>query len=88
MMLWTAPPPASRCATNGILETAKEEVQRNLYTCAHGKTLKTTGRVHDDKTLLYRSQKVERGLCHSSTGAVQRPLIARSHGMSMKMPEA
>ena len=30
---------------------------RNIYVCPQGKTLKTTGRVHDGKTLLYRSSK-------------------------------
>ncbi len=30
---------------------------RNVYVCPQGKELKTTGRVHDGKTLLYRSSK-------------------------------
>jgi hypothetical protein len=30
---------------------------RNIYVCPQGKTLKTTGRVHDGKTLLYRAPK-------------------------------
>ncbi len=32
-----------------------------VYVCPHGKTLKTTGKVHDAKTLLYRARKAE---CH------------------------
>jgi transposase len=31
----------------------------NVYTCPSGKTLRTTGRVHDGKTLLYRSSKLD-----------------------------
>ena len=31
--------------------------ERDVYTCPGGKTLKTTGRVHDGKTLLYRASK-------------------------------
>lgn len=31
--------------------------ENNLYVCPLGKTLKTTGRVHDGKTLLYRASK-------------------------------
>jgi len=30
---------------------------RNVYVCPQGKTLKTTGRAHDGKTLLYRASK-------------------------------
>jgi len=31
--------------------------ETDVYTCPEGKTLKTTGKVHDAKTLLYRSSK-------------------------------
>jgi len=31
---------------------------RNLYVCPQGKPLRTTGRAHDGRTILYRSQKV------------------------------
>jgi len=31
------------------------DAERDVYTCLRGKTLKTTGKVHDGKTLLYRS---------------------------------
>jgi len=33
------------------------DTEANVYVCPEGKTLKTTGKVHDDKTLLYRSSK-------------------------------
>jgi hypothetical protein len=36
---------------------------RDLYTCRDGKVLKTTGRVHDGKTLLYRSSKQDCDPC-------------------------
>ncbi len=34
-----------------------------VYVCPKGKTLKTTGKVHDGKTLLYRSSKVDCDPC-------------------------
>ncbi len=37
--------------------------EANVYTCPGGKTLKTTGRVHDGKTLLYRASKFDCGRC-------------------------
>lgn len=36
---------------------------RNVYICAQGNILKTTGRVHDGKTLLYRSSKFDCERC-------------------------
>jgi transposase len=36
---------------------------RNVYTCPGGKVLKTTGRVHDGKTLLYRASSRDCGPC-------------------------
>mgnify|MGYP006207825633 FL=1 len=39
------------------------DARRNLYVCPQGKLLRTTGRVHDGRTLLYRSQKVECDQC-------------------------
>jgi transposase len=36
---------------------------RDLYTCPGGKTLKTTGRVHDGRTLLYRASKHDCDRC-------------------------
>ncbi len=33
------------------------DTERNIYTCPRGKTLKTTGRVHDGRTVLYRASK-------------------------------
>jgi len=33
--------------------------ERDLYICPRGKTLKTTGRVHDGKTLYYRASKLD-----------------------------
>jgi len=35
----------------------------DIYTCPAGKSLKTTGRVHDGKTILYRTSKVDCQLC-------------------------
>ena len=35
----------------------------DIYTCPAGKSLKTTGRVHDGKTILYRASKVDCQLC-------------------------
>ncbi len=37
--------------------------ERDRYVCPQGKTLKTTGRVHDGKTLLYRASKYDCGAC-------------------------
>jgi len=37
--------------------------ERDIYLCPEGRTLKTTGRVHDGKTLLYRSSKVDCDAC-------------------------
>jgi transposase len=39
------------------------DAEHNVYVCPHGRLLKTTGRVHDGRTLLYRSQKAECDLC-------------------------
>jgi hypothetical protein len=39
--------------------------ERDIYLCPEGKTLKTTGRVYDGKTLLYRSSKVDCDACPS-----------------------
>ncbi len=37
--------------------------ERGVYICPQGNTLKTTGRVHDGKTLLYRSSKLDCERC-------------------------
>jgi transposase len=37
--------------------------ERNLYTCPQGKLLRTTGRVHDGHTLLYRASKRDCAVC-------------------------
>jgi len=37
--------------------------ERDVYICPEGKTLKTTGRVHDGKTLLYRASKFDCDPC-------------------------
>lgn len=37
--------------------------ERDVYVCPEGKTLKTTGRVHGGKTLLYRSSKLDCDTC-------------------------
>jgi len=39
------------------------DAEHNVYVCPQGKLLRTTGRVHDGRTLLYRSQKAECDLC-------------------------
>jgi hypothetical protein len=39
------------------------DAEQNAYVCPQGKLLRTTGRVHDGRTLLYRSQKAECDLC-------------------------
>jgi len=36
---------------------------RNVYVCPNGKDLATTGRVHDGRTLLYRSKKADCDFC-------------------------
>jgi transposase len=35
------------------------DAEANLYRCPDGKTLKTTGRVHDGRTILYRASKFD-----------------------------
>jgi hypothetical protein len=37
--------------------------EKNEYTCPNGKALRTTGRVHDDRTILYRASKLDCGPC-------------------------
>lgn len=37
--------------------------ERDLYVCPGGKTLKTTGRVHDGQTLYYRASKLDCEAC-------------------------
>jgi len=37
--------------------------ERNCYICPQGKALRTTGRVHDSRTLLYRSKKTDCDIC-------------------------
>jgi transposase len=39
------------------------DAEHNVYVCPQDKLLRTTGRVHDGRTLLYRSQKGECDLC-------------------------
>ena len=39
------------------------DAARDLYVCPRGKTLKTTGRVHDATTLLYRASKFDCEAC-------------------------
>lgn len=39
------------------------DAEHNVYVCPQDKLLRTTGRVHDGRTLLYRSQKAECDLC-------------------------
>ena len=37
--------------------------QKNEYRCPNGKVLRTTGRVHDGRTILYRASKLDCDLC-------------------------
>jgi transposase len=39
------------------------DTERNVYICPQGKLLKTTGRVHDGRTLLYRASKRDCDVC-------------------------
>jgi hypothetical protein len=39
------------------------DAARNVYICPQGKLLKTTGRVHDGRTLLYRASKCDCDVC-------------------------
>ena len=39
------------------------DVDRDVYICPQGKTLKTTGRVHDGKELRYRASTYDCGVC-------------------------
>jgi hypothetical protein len=39
------------------------DAEANVYTCPGGKTLRTTGRVHDGTTLLYRASTADCGRC-------------------------
>ena len=39
------------------------DTERNLYTCPQGKTLQTTGTVHDGRTRLYRARKLDCDRC-------------------------
>ncbi len=50
---------------DGILsrEDFSYDQERGVYVCPQGKTLKTTGRLHGGKTLLYRSSKVDCDSC-------------------------
>jgi transposase len=54
-------------AKRGDASLAREDFtydgERDIYLCPEGKTLKTTGRVYDSKTLLYRSSKVDCDAC-------------------------
>ncbi len=51
--------------TDGTLSRADftYDAERDTYTCPGGKTLKTTGRVHEGRTLYYRSRKADCDAC-------------------------
>jgi Transposase DDE domain len=38
--------------------------ERNVYICPEGKLLRSTGRVHDGRTILYRASTRDCGSCH------------------------
>ena len=46
------------------------DANRNFYTCPQGKRLRTTGRIHDGRTILYRASK------HDCTGCALKPKCA------------
>lgn len=70
----------------------------NVYVCPNGKTLKTTGKVHDGKTLLYRSSKHDCDPCplkinccpRAPSRKIPRDIneAARDHARSLKGSEA
>ena len=70
----------------------------DIYVCPNGKTLKTTGTVHDGKTLLYRSSKRDCDPCplkpkccpHSPSRKIPRDIneTARDHARSLNATEA
>ena len=72
--------------------------KRDLYVCPWGKTLKTTGRVHEGKTLLYRASKHDcercplKLMCCPNTPQRKIPRDinedARDHARSLKGTEA
>ena len=74
------------------------DVDANLYRCPGGKTLKTTGRVHDGRTILYRASKFDCEQCPLKTrccpNALQRKVprdvneAARDHARSLVGTEA
>ncbi len=59
--------------------------QRDVYVCPQGKRLKTTGRVHGGKTLLYRSSKLDCERC-PSPDVVRPHRRARSREISTRRP--
>ncbi len=53
-----------RCQLDESCESQlRLSVRRDLYICPGRKTLKTTGRVHDGKTLYYRARKFDCEAC-------------------------
>jgi transposase len=46
------------------------DAKRNFYTCPQGKRLRTTGRIHDSRTILYRASK------HDCTDCALKPKCA------------
>ncbi len=57
--------------TDGTLSRADftYDAERDTYTCPGGKTLKTTGRVHEGRTLYYRARNPD---CHARCNRVLR----------------
>jgi len=72
--------------------------EANVYVCPQGKTLKTSGKVHDGKTLLYRSSKHDCDPCplkpkccpRTPSRKVPRDInkAARDHARSLNGGEA
>ena len=61
---------------NGTLsrEDFRFEPDRDLYICPRGNALKTTGKVHDGRTLLYRARKHDCDPCPLKLRCCPRPL--------------
>ena len=74
------------------------DIDRDVYVCPAGKTLRTTGTVHDGKTLLYRSSKRDCDPCplkprccpRTPTRKIPRDIneAARDHARSLNGGEA
>jgi transposase len=60
--------------------------KRGAYICPNGKLLKTSGTVHDGRTLLYRASKRDATCAQYERSAAPRRMRARSRATCMRMP--